>query len=228
MAAQRRVAVEAEGYGEAGDGRLADPGQFGQFDAGEEGCVGGPAHHAVGDPPLGGGQPVALEELLEAGGRTGVRTGDTGLPAGDLPAGGPQAGGLDAGDLDAGGVPPGGAPAPVPRPVACHVAGHAAGHAADAAAVVPVPAHRLFFPARSGACPVLCRPTVRNSWPAPVRATRRDPAVSAPRPRARHCPPEAPLRYSSASPSSSRAATATSSVSGRSSIRGSRASAAKA
>ena len=63
--AQRRVAVEAERDREAGDGRLADPGQLGQLHARQERHVGGPPDHAVRDAPLGGRQPVPLEELLQ-------------------------------------------------------------------------------------------------------------------------------------------------------------------
>ena len=69
MPAQRRVAVEAEGDREAGHGGLADPGQFGQLHAGQERRVGGPAHHAVRDAPLGRRQPVPFEERLQPLGR---------------------------------------------------------------------------------------------------------------------------------------------------------------
>ena len=65
MPAQRRIAVEAERDGEAGHGRLADPGQLGELHAGQEGRVGGLPHHAVRDAPLGRREPVPLEELLQ-------------------------------------------------------------------------------------------------------------------------------------------------------------------
>ncbi len=69
LLAQGRVTVVAEGDREAGDGGLADAGEFGDLDAGEERGLGGVPDERVGDPPLGRGEPVALEELEQPGGR---------------------------------------------------------------------------------------------------------------------------------------------------------------
>ncbi len=70
LLAQRRVAVVAEGHGEAGHRGLADAGEFGDLDAGEERRLGGVPDQRVRDPPLGGGEPVPLEELEQPGGGT--------------------------------------------------------------------------------------------------------------------------------------------------------------
>ncbi len=75
LLAQRRVAAEADGGGEARDGGLADPDPVGELGDRQERGLGDVLDQVLGDAPLPRRQTRAVEEFPEPGGRGGLGRG---------------------------------------------------------------------------------------------------------------------------------------------------------